>query len=165
MSTCSVSRPVWARGAAPPARPPRSSPDAHGAPREWPGLLDRGRNPADAKGNRSDCAVPMVAVAAYAPPPRPSDSVTPAPPQRLCHTDYSARLDRARPVPSTSTAPPVASWPSVATASSRRTCRMGEAARPGALLTALPDRMSGYRLAGRAQDNAPGPRARSPNSP
>ena len=48
-----------------------------------------------------------------------------------------------------------ASWRSAATGSWRRICRNGrKRLGQGALLTALPDRLSGHRLAGRAQDNA-----------
>jgi len=97
---------------------------------------------------------PMVAVAAYAPPPRPSDTMIAAPPRDYVDTDYSARLDRATGTINI-TAPPsgvmaVGGYRFLAQDLQEWAKRLGQ----GALLTALPDRMSGYRLAGRAQDNA-----------
>ena len=60
-----------------------------------------------------------------------------------------------RPARSASPRRPRASWRSAATGSCRRICRNGRRRLgQGALLTALPDRLSGHRLAGRAQDNA-----------
>jgi hypothetical protein len=96
----------------------------------------------------------MVPVAAYAPPPPPSDSMIPAPPRDYVDTDYSARLDRATGTINI-TAPPsgimaVGGYRFLAQDLQEWAKRLGQ----GALLTALPDRMSGYRLAGRAQDNA-----------
>jgi hypothetical protein len=96
---------------------------------------------------------PNVAVQAYAPPP-PSDALTTHPPRDFVDTDYAARIDRTTGAICI-TAPPsgimavggyrfrsqdLQQW---------ATC-LGQ----GALLTALPDRLSGHRLAGRAQDNA-----------
>jgi len=78
----------------------------------------------------------------------------PAPPRDSVDTDYSARLDRA-PGAINITAPPsgvlaVGGYRFLALDLQEWAKRLGQ----GALLTALPDRMSGYRLAGRAQDNA-----------
>jgi hypothetical protein len=135
-------------GAAAPIKP-----GAHGAPRELPGSSIAGEivlTPRGTLGLRG----PIVAVAAYAPPPRPNDSVTPAPPRDYVDTDYSARLDRATGAINI-TAPPsgimaVGGYRFLARDLQEWAKRLGQ----GALLTALPDRMSGYRLAGRAQDNA-----------
>src|SRR5258705_640188 len=135
-------------GAAAPIKP-----GAHGAPRELPGSSIAGEivlTPRGTLGLRG----PIVAVAAYAPPPRPNDSVTPAPPRDYVDTDYSARLDRATGTINI-TAPPsgimaVGGYRFLAQDLREWAKRLGQ----GALLTALPDRMSGYRLAGRAQDNA-----------
>ncbi len=135
-------------GAAAPIKP-----GAHGAPRELPGSSIAGEivlTPRGTLGLRG----PIVAVAAYAPPPRPHDSVTPAPPRDYIDTDYSARLDRATGAINI-TAPPsgimaVGGYRFLAQDLQEWAKRLGQ----GALLTALPDRMSGYRLAGRAQDNA-----------
>ncbi len=135
-------------GAAAPIKP-----GAHGAPRELPGSSIAGEivlTPRGTLGLRG----PIVAVAAYAPPPRPNDSVTPAPPRDYVDTDYSARLDRATGTINI-TAPPsgimaVGGYRFLAQDLQEWAKRLGQ----GALLTALPDRMSGYRLAGRAQDNA-----------
>ncbi len=135
-------------GAAAPIKP-----GAHGAPRELPGSSIAGEivlTPRGTLGLRG----PIVAVAAYAPPPRPNDSVTPAPPRDYIDTDYSARLDRATGAINI-TAPPsgimaVGGYRFLAQDLQEWAKRLGQ----GALLTALPDRMSGYRLAGRAQDNA-----------
>ena len=96
----------------------------------------------------------MIPVAAYAPPPPPSDSLIAAPPRDYVDTDYSARLDRATGGINI-TAPPsgimaVGGYRFLAQDLQEWARRLGQ----GALLTALPDRLSGHRLAGRAQDNA-----------
>jgi hypothetical protein len=96
----------------------------------------------------------MVAVAAYAPPPPPSDSLMPQPPRDYVDTDYAARLDRTTGA-LTITAPPsgvilVGGYRFLASDLQEWGRRLGQ----GALLTAVPDRLSGHRLAGRAQDNA-----------
>ncbi len=96
----------------------------------------------------------MVAVAAYAPPPPPpSDSLVPQPPRDYVDTEYVARLDRSTGAISI-TAPPagvmaVGGYRFLASDLQEWGRRLGQ----GALLTALPDRISGHRLAGRAQDN------------
>ena len=128
-------------------------PGPHGAPRELPGSSIAGEillTPRGTLGLRG----PMVPVAAYAPPPPPGDSMIPAPPRDYVDTDYSARLDRANGTINI-TAPPsgimaVGGYRFLAQDLQEWAKRLGQ----GALLTALPDRMSGYRLAGRAQDNA-----------
>ena len=96
----------------------------------------------------------MVTVAAYAPPPPPSDSLIPAQPRDYVDTDYAARLDRATGAINI-TAPPsgvmaVGGYRFLAQDLQEWAKRLGQ----GALLTALPDRMSGHRLAGRAPDNS-----------
>lgn len=97
---------------------------------------------------------PMVVPAAYAPAPAPTESLSAEPPRDYVDTDYPARLDR-----STGeiciTAPPsgvlaVGGYRFLSQDLTEWSKRLGQ----GALLTALPDRLSGHRLAGRAQDNA-----------
>jgi hypothetical protein len=98
----------------------------------------------------------MVAVAAYAPPPPPSDSLVSPTPRNYADTGYAARLDRP------TGAICITSPPSGIVAVggyrflSQDLQEWGKRLGQGALLTALPDRLSGYRLAGRAQDNARG---------
>jgi hypothetical protein len=96
----------------------------------------------------------MVVVAAYAPPPPPSDSLVAQPPRDYVDTEYTARVDRTTGAISI-TAPPsgimaVGGYRFLANDLQEWSRRLGQ----GALLTALPDRLSGHRLAGRAQDNA-----------
>jgi hypothetical protein len=96
----------------------------------------------------------MVTVSAYAPPPPPSDSLVAQAPRDYVDTDYAARLDRTTGAISI-TAPPngllaVGGYRFLAQDLQEWGKRLGQ----GALLTALPDRLSGHRLAGRAQDNA-----------
>ena len=103
--------------------PAQIKPGPHGAPRDLPGSSIAGDillTPRGTLGLRG----PMVPVAAYAPPPPPSDSLIAAQPRDYVDTDYAARLDRAT---GTSTSPlhHQASWPSAATGSWRRTCRNG----------------------------------------
>jgi hypothetical protein len=97
---------------------------------------------------------PMVAVAAYAPPPPPSDSLMAPPPRDYVDTEYAARIDKSTGAISI-TAPPsgvmsVGGYRFLASDLQEWSRRLGQ----GALITALPDRLSGHRLAGRAQDNA-----------
>ena len=117
------------------------------------GLLDRRRNPADAARHaglaRADGAGRRLCAAAAA--ERLPDR---APPRDYVDTDYAARLDRATGAICI-TAPPsgimaVGGYRFLAQDLQEWAKRLGQ----GALLTALPDRMSGHRLAGRAQDNA-----------
>ncbi len=137
--------------------PARIKPGPHGAPRELPGSSIAGEillTPRGTLGLRG----PMVPVAAYAPPPPPSDSMIAAPPRDFVDTDYAARLDRASGAINIAihiTAPPsgimaVGGYRFLAHDLQEWARRLGQ----GALLTALPDRLSGHRLAGRAHDNA-----------
>jgi hypothetical protein len=128
-------------------------PGPHGAPRELPGSSIAGEILLTPKGTLG-LRGPMVAIAAYAPPPPPSDSLIPQPPRDHVDTEYAARLDR-----STGeifiTAPPsglmaVGGYRFLSSDLQEWGRRLGQ----GALLTALPDRLSGHRLAGRAPDNA-----------
>lgn len=127
-------------------------PGPHGAPRELPGTSIAGEillTPRGTLGLRG----PMVPVAAYAPPSPPSDSLIAAPPRDFVDTDYAARLDRATGAINI-TAPPsgimaVGGYRFLAQDLQEWARRLGQ----GALLTALPDRLSGHRLAGRAHDN------------
>jgi hypothetical protein len=96
---------------------------------------------------------PMIAVAAYAPDTKASDSAA-ALPRDHVDTDYAARLDRSTGAICI-TAPPagimaVGGYRFLSQDLQEWAKRLGQ----GALLTALPDRLSGYRLAGRGQDNA-----------
>jgi hypothetical protein len=93
---------------------------------------------------------PMIPVAAYA----PSGNSLTAQPLDHIDTGYAARLDRATGALCI-TAPPsgimaVGGYRFLAHDLQEWAKRLGQ----GALLTALPDRLSGHRLAGRAQDNA-----------
>jgi hypothetical protein len=96
---------------------------------------------------------PMIPVAAYAPSPPAGSSLT-AQPLDYVDTGYAARLDRTTGAICI-TAPPsgivaVGGYRFLAHDLQEWANRLGQ----GALLTALPDRLSGHRLAGRAQDNA-----------
>ena len=132
--------------------PARIKPGPHGAPRELPGTSIAGEillTPRGTLGLRG----PMVPVAAYAPPPPPSDSLIPAPPRDFVDTDFAARFDRTAGAINI-TAPPsgimaVGGYRFLAQDLQEWSRRLGQ----GALLTALPDRLSGHRLAGRAHDN------------
>jgi hypothetical protein len=97
---------------------------------------------------------PMVTAAAYAPPLPPSDSLVAQPPRDFVDTEYAARLDRSTGAICI-TSPPagimaVGGYRFLSGDLQEWARRLGH----GALLTALPDRLSGHRLAGRAQDNA-----------
>jgi hypothetical protein len=97
---------------------------------------------------------PMIPVAAYAPSALSGNSLTAPPPLDHVDTGYAARLDRATGALCI-TAPPsgimaVGGYRFLAHDLQEWAKRLGQ----GALLTALPDRLSGHRLAGRAQDNA-----------
>ena len=142
-----------ARRTAQDGSPALVKPGPHGAPRELPGSSIAGEimlTPRGTLGLRG----PMVAVAAYAPPPPPADSLMTQPPRDYVDTDYAARLDRSTGA-ILITAPPggimaVGGYRFLSTDLQEWGRRLGQ----GALLTALPDRLSGHRLAGRAQDNA-----------
>ena len=127
-------------------------PGPHGAPRELPGSSIAGEillTPRGTLGLRG----PMVPVAAYAPPPPPGDSMIAAAPRDFVDTDYAARLDRAKGAINITALPSgimaVGGYRFLAQDLQEWARRLGQ----GALLTALPDRLSGHRLAGRAQDN------------
>jgi acyl-CoA synthetase (AMP-forming)/AMP-acid ligase II len=97
---------------------------------------------------------PMIPVLAYAPSTPSTGSSMEQPPPDYVDTGYAARLDRSTGELSI-TAPPsgmigVGGYRFLANDLQEWAKRLGQ----GALLTALPDRLSGYRLAGRAQDNA-----------
>jgi hypothetical protein len=128
-------------------------PGPHGAPREVPGASIAGDILLTPKGTLG-LRGPMVPAAAYAPPPPPSDMLTSSAPRDFVDTEYAARIDRATGTIGI-TAPPsgvmaVGGYRFLAQDLQEWSRRLGQ----GALLTALPDRLSGHRLAGRAQDNA-----------
>lgn len=129
-------------------------PGPHGAPRDVAGSTVAGETLITPKGTLG-LRGPMVTIAAYAPPAPAGDSSVPAPPPRdYVDTEYAARLDRTTGTLFI-TAPPsgimaVGGYRFLAQDLQEWARRLGQ----GALLTALPDRLSGYRLAGRAQDNA-----------
>jgi acyl-CoA synthetase (AMP-forming)/AMP-acid ligase II len=130
-------------------------PGQHGAPRDVPGTSIAGETLLTPKGTLA-LRGPMVTVAAYAPPPPPPDSLTAPSPPDYADTGYSARLDRSTGAICI-TAPPsgivsVGGYRFLSQDLQEWAKRLGQ----GALLTALPDRLCGYRLAGRAQDNARG---------
>lgn len=97
--------------------------------------------------------VPLPAYTAAA-----DDLRAPSPPLNYVDTGYAARLDRASGAVCITAAPPgmmaVGGYRFLADDLQAWTKRLGD----GAMLTALPDRLSGHRLAGRANDNV---RARS----
>jgi hypothetical protein len=128
-------------------------PGPHGAPREVKGSSIAGEVFLTPKGTVA-LRGPMVAVAAYAPTPPPGDSLMAPPPRDFVDTGYAARLDRSTGAICI-TAPPsgimaVGGYRFLSQDLQEWARRLGQ----GALLTALPDRLSGHRLAGRAQDNA-----------
>jgi hypothetical protein len=125
----------------------------HGAPREVKGSSIAGDVFLTARGTLA-LRGPMVAVAAYAPTAPLGDSLMAPPPRDFVDTDYAARLDHSTGTICI-TAPPsgimaVGGYRFLAHDLQEWARRLGQ----GALLTALPDRLSGHRLAGRAQDNA-----------
>jgi hypothetical protein len=138
---------------APDGAPAQIMPGPQGAPRDVPGSSIAGEVFLTQKGTLA-LKGPMVTPAAYAPPPPPSDSLTAQPPRDFVDTDYAARLDRSTGAICI-TAPPtgvmaVGGYRFLSQDLQAWAKRLGQ----GALLTALPDRLSGHRLAGRAQDNA-----------
>jgi hypothetical protein len=128
-------------------------PGAHGAPREQSGSSIAGEILLTPKGTLGLRGA-MAPIAAYAPPQPVGDTLIAQPPRDYVDTGYAARLDR----PSGAiciTAPPsgimaVGGYRFLSNDLQEWARRLGQ----GALLTALPDRLSGHRLAGRAQDNA-----------
>jgi len=142
-----------ARRTADDGAPALVKPGLHGAPRELPGSSISGEILLTPKGTLG-LRGPMVAVAAYAPPAPPNDSLIPHTPRDFVDTEYAARIDRTTGAIAI-TAPPsgimaVGGYRFLAQDLQEWGKRLGQ----GALLTALPDRLSGHRLAGRAQDNA-----------
>jgi len=134
--------------------PAKVKPGLHGARRELPGSSIAGEILLTPKGTLG-LRGPMVAIAAYAPPPPPADSLIQQQqaPRDYVDTEYAARLDRATGAIAI-TAPPngimaVGGYRFLSNDLQEWARRLGQ----GALLTALPDRLSGHRLAGRAQDN------------
>jgi len=128
-------------------------PGLHGAPREVPGSSIAGEIFLTPRGTLA-LRGPMIAVQAYALPPPPGDSLVAQPPRDFVDTDYAARLDRSTGAICI-TAPPsgimaVGGYRFLSGDLQEWAKRLGQ----GALLTALPDRLSGHRLAGRAKDNA-----------
>jgi hypothetical protein len=95
----------------------------------------------------------MVPIAAYRPPSSSENPLSDAPALDYVDTGYAARLDKAKGT-ITITAPPAGI---VAVGGYRFLSQdLDEWARrltAGAMLTALPDQLNGYRLAGRASDN------------
>jgi len=130
-------------------------PGPHGAPRDVPGTSIAGETVLTPKGTLA-LRGPMVTVAAYAPPPPVADSLIAPSPVDYADTGYAARLDRSAGAICI-TSPPsgivaVGGYRFLSQDLQEWAKRLGQ----GALLTALPDRLCGYRLAGRAQDNARG---------
>lgn len=128
-------------------------PGPHTAPRDHAGGSTAGEILITPKGTLG-LRGPMVTLAAYAPLPPLNSSIPMAPPPDFVDTGYAARLDRATGAVCI-TAPPagvmaVGGYRFLAQDLQEWAKRLGQ----GALLTALPDRLSGYRLAGRAQDNS-----------
>jgi hypothetical protein len=128
-------------------------PGPHSAPREVPGSSISGEIFLTPRGTLA-LRGPMVSAAPYAPPPPPSDSLIAQPPRDYVDNGYAARIDRSTGAISI-TAPPsgimaVGGYRFLSGDLQEWARRLGQ----GALLTALPDRLSGHRLAGRAQDNA-----------
>jgi AMP-binding enzyme len=128
-------------------------PGPHGAPREVPGSSIAGEIFLTSRGTLA-LRGPMVTPAAYAPPAPARDSLVAQPPRDYVDTDYAARLDRSNGAICI-TAPPtgvmaVGGYRFLSQDLQQWARRLGQ----GALLTALPDRLSGHRLAGRAPDNA-----------
>jgi len=128
-------------------------PGPHGAPREVPGSSIAGEIFLTSRGTLA-LRGPMVAPAAYAPSAPARDSLPAQPPRDYVDTDYAARLDRSTGAICI-TAPPsgvmaVGGYRFLSQDLQQWARRLGQ----GALLTALPDRLSGHRLAGRSPDNA-----------
>jgi AMP-binding enzyme len=128
-------------------------PGPHGAAREVPGSSIAGEIFLTSRGTLA-LRGPMVTPAAYAPPAPARDSLATQAPRDCVDTDYAARLDRSTGAVCI-TAPPsgvmaVGGYRFLSQDLQQWARRLGQ----GALLTALPDRLSGHRLAGRAPDNA-----------
>jgi acyl-CoA synthetase (AMP-forming)/AMP-acid ligase II len=130
-------------------------PGPHGAPRDVPGTSMAGETLLTPRGTLA-LRGPMVSLAAYAPAPPGGDASDAAPERDYVDTGYAGRLDRSTGAINI-TAPPsgivaVGGYRFLSQDLQEWAKRLGQ----GALLTALPDRWSGHRLAGRANDNARG---------
>jgi hypothetical protein len=142
------------RRQSPDGAPGHVRPGKHGVPREAPASSIAGEVLVTPKGTLG-LRGPMVVVPAYyTSPAPPSDSLVAPPPRDYVDTEYSVRHDRVHDTISI-TAPPsgvmgVGGYRFLAQDLHEWSRRLGQ----GALLTALPDRLSGHRLAGRALDNA-----------
>jgi hypothetical protein len=129
-------------------------PGPHGAPRGMPGTPVAGETIVTPRGTLA-LRGPMVPVHAYRPAADPNSfAVSSAPPPDHVDTGYAARRERATGALCI-TAPPsgvmaVGGYRFLSNDLQEWAKRLAQ----GAMLTALPDRMSGYRLAGRANDNA-----------
>ena len=144
---------IGARRTAADGAPAAIRPGPHSAPREVPGSSISGEIFLTPRGTLA-LRGPMVSAAPYAPPPPPSDSLIAQPQRDYVDTDYAARIDRSSGAICI-TAPPsgimaVGGYRFQSQDLQEWARRLGQ----GAMLTALPDRLSGHRLAGRAQDNA-----------
>jgi hypothetical protein len=131
--------------------PASIQPGPHGAPRDVAGSSIAGETLITPRGTLA-LRGPMVATAAYAPVATSDDALVA--PRDYVDTEYAARLDRSTGAICI-TAPPsgimaVGGYRFLSQDLQEWSKRLGQ----GALLTALPDRLSGHRLAGRAQDNA-----------
>jgi len=128
-------------------------PGPHGAPRDIPGSSIAGETLITPHGTLA-LRGPMVTVAAYAPALSAGAPPVTPPPRDYVDTDYAARLDHSTGAICITAPPPgimaVGGYRFLSQDLQQWTKRLGQ----GALLTALPDRLSGHRLAGRAQDNA-----------
>jgi hypothetical protein len=130
-------------------------PGPHSAPRDARGTSIAGEALITPKGTLA-LRGPMVTIAAYAPAPPPSDTLTAHSPPDYVDTGYAARLDRSTGAICITSPPPgivaVGGYRFLSHDLQEWARRLGQ----GTLLTALPDRLCGFRLAGRAQDNARG---------
>src|ERR1019366_1145039 len=130
-------------------------PGPHGAPRDVAGSSIAGETLITPRGTLA-LRGPMVATAAYAPVAPSSESLVAQPPPRdHVDTDYAARLDRSTGAICI-TAPPsgimaVGGYRFLSQDLQEWARRLGK----GALLTALPDRLTGPRLAGPAPAQGP----------
>jgi hypothetical protein len=125
----------------------------HAAPRDTPDASITGEILLTSKGTLA-LRGPMIPVPAYAPSAPSGNSLIAEPPLDYVDTGYAARIDRASGAICI-TAPPsgimaVGGYRFRAHDLQEWAKRLGQ----GALLTALPDRLSGHHLAGRAEDNS-----------
>jgi len=137
----------------PEGAPSPIQPGPFGSPRDLAGSSTAGETLITPKGTLG-LRGPMVAVAAYNSHGPLSGAPGAQPPLDYVDTGYAARTDRTTGAVCI-TAPPsgvlaVGGYRFLAQDLQEWAKRLGQ----GALLTALPDRFSGYRLAGRATDNA-----------